>query len=139
MGLSDLEIRISMTDEFVGGYLMYWHVMVSCRRAQAMLPPGYVLGATHPIPSPMYMYRLGGTGAPGQHPPIHTIFLAPRGRFIVSLGRFCIAEAPASEWPFNDVPVPWILPEGYRNPKGAALDFQGEDSQDEEDLPSKGS
>ena len=51
---------------------------------------------------------------------------------------FCIAEAPASEWPFNDAPVPWILPESYRTPKGAALDFPGEDSQDEEDSPSKG-
>ena len=54
-------------------------------------------------------------------------------------GRFCIAEAPASEWLFNDAPVPWILPEGYRNPKGTTLDFPGEDSQDEEDFPGKGS
>ena len=35
--------------------------------------------------------------------------------------------------------MPWILPEGYHNPKGAALDFPGEDSQDEKDLPGKGS
>ena len=118
---------------------MRQHVTVSSQRAQAMLPPGYMLGATHPIPSPTYMYRPGGTGSPGQHPPIHAIFLALRGWFIVSPGRFCIAEAPASEWLFNDAPVPWILPEGYRNPKGAALDFPGEDSQDEEDSPGKGS
>ena len=85
------------------------------------------------------MYRPGGTGSPGQHLPIHAIFLALRGRFIASPGRFCIAEALASEWPFNDAPVPWILPEGYCNPKGATLDFPGEDSQDEEDLPGKGS
>ena len=139
MGLSDPEIRFGTADEFVGGYLMRRHVTTSGWRAQAMLPPGYVLGATHPIPSPTYMYRPGGTGAPGQHPPIHAIFPAPRGRFIMSPGRFCIAEALASKWPFNDAPVPWILPEGYRNPKGATLDFQGEDSQDEEDLPGKGS
>ena len=139
MGLSDPEIRFGMADEFVGGYLVRRHVTASGRRAQAMLPPSYVLGATHPIPSPTYMYRPGGTGSPGQHPPIHAIFLAPRGWFIVSPGRFCIAEALASEWPFNDALVPWILPEGYRNPKGAALDFPGEDSQDEEDLPGKGS
>ena len=69
----------------------------------------------------------------------HAIFLALRGRFIASPGRFCIAEAPASEWPFNDTPVPWILPEGYRNPKGTVLDFPGGDSQDEEDSPGKGS
>ena len=138
MGLSDPEIRSGMADEFMGGYLMCRHVTVSGRRAQAMLPPSYMLGATHPIPSPTYMYRPGGTRSPGQHPPIHAIFLAPRGQFIVSLGRFCIAEAPASKWPFNDAPVPWILPEGYSNPKGAALDFPGEDSQDEEDSPGKG-
>ena len=54
-------------------------------------------------------------------------------------GEVLHSRGPASEWPFNDAPVPWILPEGYRNPKGAALDFPGEDSQDEEDLPGKGS
>ena len=35
--------------------------------------------------------------------------------------------------------MPWILPEGYRNPKGTVLDFPGGDSQDEEDNPGKGS
>ena len=139
MGLSDAEIQFGMANKFVGGYLVCRHVAASSWRAQTMLHPGYVLGATHPIPSPMYMYHPGGTGSPGQHPPIHAIFLAPRGQFIASPGRFCIAEAPASEWPFNDAPVPWILPEGYRNPKGSALDFLGEDSQDEEDFPGKGS
>ena len=139
MGLSDPEIWFCMANEFVGGYLVRWHVTVNGQKAQAMLPPGYVLGATHPIPSPTYMYRPGGTGSPGQHPPIHAIFLAPRGRFIVSLGRFCIVEALASEWPFNDAPVPWILPEGHCNPKGAAPHFPGGDSQDEEDSPGKGS
>ena len=73
-----------------------------------------------------------------KHLPIHTIFLAPRGRFIASLGRFCIAEAPATEWPFDDAPVSWVLLEGYRNPKGTVLDFLGGDSWDEEDSPGKG-
>ena len=109
------------------------------RKAHAMLPPGYILGATYPTPSPTYLYRPGGTGFPTQHPPIHAIFLALRGRFIVSPGRFCIAEAPATKWPFDDAPVPWILPEGYCNPKGTVLDFPGRDSQDEEDNPRKGS
>ena len=139
MGLLDLEIRFGMADEFVGGYLVPWHVTVSGLRAQAMLPPGYVLGATHPVPSPTYMYHPGGTRSPGKHLPMHAIFLALRGQFIASPGRFCIVEAPASEWPFNDALVPWILPECYHNPKGAALDFPGEDSQDEEDFPGKGS
>ena len=104
-----------------------------------MLPPGYMLGATCPTPSPTYSYRPGGTGFPAQHPPIHAIFLALRGRFIASLGRFCIGEAPATEWLLDDAPVPWILLEGYRNPKGTVLDFLGGDSQDEEDSPGKGS
>ena len=104
-----------------------------------MLPPGYVLGATCPTPSPTYPYQPGGTGFPAQHPPIHAIFLAPRGRFIVSPGRFCIGEAPATKWPLDDALVPWILLEGYRNPKGTVLDFPSGDSQDEEDSPRKGS
>ena len=139
MGLSDLEIRFGTADEFVGGYLVHQHMAASGRRAHAMLPPAYVLGATYPTPSPTYMYHPGGTGIPAQHLPIHAIFLAPRGRFIASPGRFCIAEALASEWPFDDTPVPWILPEGYRNPQGTVLDFLGGDSQDEEDSPGKGS
>ena len=137
MGLSDPEIQFGTADEFVGGYLVCWHVAASGRRAQAMLPPGYVLGTTCPTPSPTYMYRPGGTGFLAQHPPIHAIFLALRRRFIVSLGRFCIAEALATEWPFDDTLVPWILLEGYCNPKGTMLDFPGGDSQDEEDSPSK--
>ena len=114
MGLSDLDIWLGTTQEFVGAYLACWHVVASDQRAHAMLPPGYVLRATNPIPSPMYTYRPGGTGLPARHPPIHTIFLAPRDKFIVSLGRFCLAEAPATEWPFDDASVPWILLEGYR-------------------------
>ena len=138
MCLSDPEIWFGTADEFVGGYLVCRHMAASGQRAHAMLPPGYVLGATYPTPSPTYMYCPGGTGFPAQHPPIHAIFLAPRGRFIASPARFCIAEALATEWPFEDTPVPWILPEGYRNPKGTVPDFPGADSQDE-DSPSKGS
>ena len=52
--------------------------------------------------------------------------------------RFCLGEAPAAEWPFDDVPVPWILPEGYRNPNGAAPDVPGDDNQ-AEDSNGKGS
>ena len=114
------------------------YVAVSIQKAHAMLPPGYMLGATYPTPSPTYPYCSGGTRFPVQHLPIHAIFLAPRGRFIASPGRFCIAETLATEWPFDDAPVPWILLEGYRNPKGTMLDFLGRDSQDEEDSPSKG-
>ena len=139
MGLSDPEIWLGTAKEFVGGYLVRRHMAASGRRAHAMFPPAYVLGATYPTPSPMYMYCPGGTRFPVQHPPIHAIFLAPRGRFIASPGRFCIAEAPATKWLFDDAPVPWILPEGYRNPKGTVLDFPGRDSQDEEDSPGKGS
>ena len=96
-------------------------------------------GATYPTPSPTYPYHPGGTRFLAQHPLTYAIFLALRGRFIASPRRFCIAEAPASEWPFDEAPVPWILPEVYRNPKGTVLDFLGRDSQDEGGSPSKGS
>ena len=60
------------------------------------------------MPSPTYMYQLGGTGTPGQHPPIHVIFMAPTGRVLLSPSRFCMVEAPAKEWSFNNTQVPWI-------------------------------
>ena len=34
-----------------------------------------------------------------------------------------MVEAPAKEWSFNDAPVPWILPAGYRNPNETVPDF----------------
>ena len=139
LGLSDPGIRFGTADEFVGGYLVHQHMAASSQRAQAMLPPAYVQGATYPKPSPTYTYHPGGTGVPAQHPPIHVIFLARSTRFIASPGRFCIAEVPATEWPFNDAPVPWILPEGYCNPNKAVPDFPGGDSHSEEDSPGKGS
>ena len=101
-------------------------------------PPWLRAGGHLSNSSPTYPYRPGGTRFLAQHPPIHAIFLAPRGRFIVSPGRFCIGEAPATKWPFDDAPVPWILPEGYCNPKETVLDFPDGDSQDE-DSPGKGS
>ena len=137
LGLSDPEIQFGTADEFVGGYLVRRHMAASDQRAHAMLPPGYVLGATYPTPSPMYMYHPGGTRLPAQHPPIHAIFLAPRGRFIASPGRFCIAEAPATEWWFDDAPVPWILPEGYCNPKGTVLDFVAETAKMKKTSPTR--
>ena len=129
MGLLDLEIRFGTADEFVGGYLVCQHVASSGRKAHAMLPPSYVQGAKCPRPSPTYTYRLGGTGTPGQHPPIHVIFMAAIGRFLPSPSRFCIVEAPAKEWSFNDALVPWILPAGYRNPNETVPDFPDDDNE----------
>ena len=116
MGLLDPEIRFGTADEFVGGYLVCRHVASSGRKAHAMLPPSYMQGAKCPKPLPMYTYQPGGTGTLGQHPPIHIIFMAATGRFLPSPNRFCILEAPAKEWSFNDAPVPWILLAGYHNP-----------------------
>ena len=116
MGLLDPEIRFGTADEFVGGYLVCRHVASSGWKAHAMLPPSYVQGATCPRPSPTYTYRPGGTGTPGQHPPIHVIFMAATGKVLPSPSRFCLVEAPAKEWSFNDAPVPWILLVSYRNP-----------------------
>ena len=127
-----------MADEFVGGYLVHQHMTASGRKAHAMLPPGYVRGATCPVPSPTYPYRPCGTGVPGEQPPVHVVYMAALGMVLSSPQRFCLGEAPAAQWPFNDVPVPWILPEGYRNPDGAAPDFPGDDNQ-AEDSNGKGS
>ena len=62
--------------------------------------------------------------------------MAALGTVLSSPQRFCLGEAPATQWP--DVPVPWILPEGYRNPDGLARDFPGDDNQ-AEDSNGKGS
>ena len=129
MGLLDPEIRFSTADEFVGGYLVRWHVASSGRKAHAMLPPSYMQGAKCPRPSPTYTYRLGSTGTPGQHPPIHVIFMAAIGRVLPSPSRFCIVEAPAKEWSFNDAPMPWILLAGYRNPNETVPDFPDNDNE----------
>ena len=129
MGLLDPEIRFGTADEFVGGYLVRRHVASSGWKAHAMLPPSYVLGAKSPMPSPTYTYQPGGTGTPGQHPPIHVIFMAAIGRVLLSPSRFCIVEAPAKEWSFNDAPVPWILPVSYRNPNETVLDFLDDDNE----------
>ena len=134
MGLLDPEIRFGTADEFVGGYLVCRHIASSGWKAHAMLPPSYVQGAKYPRPSPMYTYRLGSTGTPGQHPPIHVIFMAAIGRFLPSPSRFCIVEALGKEWSFNNAPVPWILPVGYRNPNEKVPDFPDEDNEAEGSL-----
>ena len=95
-------------------------------------------GATCPIASPTYPYRPCGTGVPGEQPPVHVVFMAALGTVLSSPQRFCLGEAPAAQWPFNGVQVPWILPEGYRNPGGPAPDFPGDDNQ-AEDSNGKGS
>ena len=129
MGLLDPEIQLSTADEFVGGYLVRRHIASSGRKAHAMLPPSYVQGAKCPRPSPMYMYRPGCTGTPGQHPPIHVIFMAATGRVLPSPSRFCMVEALAKEWSFNDALVPWILPASYRNPNETVPDFPNDDNE----------
>ena len=138
MGLEDPTIQFGTADEFIGGYLVCRHVTASGRKAHAMLPPGYVRGASCPVPSPTYPYRPCGTGTPGEQPPVHVVHMAAMGMVLLSPQRFCLGEAPAIEWPFKDIPVPWILPEGYRNPDGAAPDFPGDDNQ-AEDSNGKGS
>ena len=129
MGLLDPEIQFSTADEFSGGYLVCRHVASSGQKAHAMLPPSYVQGAKCPRPSPMYTYQLGSTGTPGQHPPIHVIFMAAIRMVLPSPNSFCMVEAPAKEWLFNDVLVPWILPTGYRNPNETVLDFPDDDNE----------
>ena len=129
MGLLDPEIRFGTADEFVGGYLVRRHVASSGRKAHAMLPPSYMQGAKCPRPSPTYTYRPGGTGTLRQHPPIHVIFMAATGKVLPSPSRFCLVEAPAKEWSFNDAPVPWILPASYCNPNETVPDFPDNDNE----------
>ena len=129
MGLLDPEIWFGTADEFVGGYLVCRHVASSGRKAHAMLPPSYVQGAKCLRPSPTYTYRSGGTGTLGQHPPIHVIFMPATGRVLPSPSRFCLVEAPAKEWLFNDAPVPWILPASYHNPNETVPDFPDDDNE----------
>ena len=117
-----------MADEFVGGYLIRRHVNSSNWKAHAMLPLGYVRGATRPIPSPTYPYRPCGTSIPGEQTPVHVVYMAALGTVLPSSQRFCIGETPAVQWSFDGVEVPWILPESYRNPKGAVPDFPGDDN-----------
>ena len=131
MGLQDPTIQFGMADEFVGGYLVCRHVNASGRKAHTMLPTGYVRGATHPTLSPTYPYQPCGTGVPGEQPPIHVVYMAALGTVLPSPQRFCIGEAPAVQWSFDGVAVPWILPEGYCNPKGVVPDFPGDDNQAE--------
>ena len=49
--------------------------------------------------------------------------MAATGKVLPSPSRFCLEEALAKEWSFNDTPVPWILPASYRNPNETVLDF----------------
>ena len=127
MGLFDPEIRFGTADEFVGGYLVHRHMAASGRKAHAMLPPSYVQGAQHPRPSPTYTYRPGGTGTLAKHPPVHVIYMAAIGTVLLSPQRFCIEEASAAQWTFNDALVPWILPESYRNPYETVPDDHNDD------------
>ena len=49
--------------------------------------------------------------------------MAATGRVLLSPSRFCLVEALAKEWSFNDALVPWILPASYRNPNEMVPDF----------------
>ena len=129
MGLLDPEIWFGTADEFVGGYLVCWYVASSGQKAHAMLPPSYVQGAKCPRPSPTYTYRPGGTRTLGQHPPIHVIFMAATRKVLLSPSRFCLVEAPAKEWSFNNAPVPWILPASYCNSNETVPDFPDNDNE----------
>ena len=55
--------------------------------------------------------------------------MAAIGRVLPSPSRFCLVEAPAKEWSFNDAPVPWILPAGYCNPNETVPDFPDDDNE----------
>ena len=49
--------------------------------------------------------------------------MAATGKVLLSPSKFCLVDAPAKEWSFNDAPVPWILPASYCNPNETVPDF----------------
>ena len=55
--------------------------------------------------------------------------MAAIGRVLLSPSRFCIVEALAKEWSFNDAPVSWILLASYRNPNETVPDFPDDDNE----------
>ena len=116
IGLDNPELVFGAADKFVAGYLIWRHQIASERGAHTMLPPGYRTGANSPVPSATFVYSVPGTGVPGQHPPIHSVYITPLTECIPSLGRFCLGKPPVSEWHFNDSPIPWIFPESYWDP-----------------------
>ena len=116
VGLEKPELVFGAADEFIASYLIQHHQITSEHGAHAMLPPGYRVGATSPIPSATYVYSVPGTGVLGQHPPIHSVYIAPLTEHVVSPGHFCLGKPLVSEWHFNDSPIPWIFPDSYRNP-----------------------
>ena len=73
------------------------------------------------IHQPAGRYRKSGTA------PTHSCQIHGCNRVSPSPSRFCIVEALAKEWSFNDAPLPWILPAGYRNPNETVPDFPEED------------
>ena len=87
MGLQDPTIQFGTADEFAGGYLVRRHVTASGRKAHAMLPLGYVRGATCPVPSPTYPYQPCGTGVPAEQPPVHVVHMAAVGMVLSSPQR----------------------------------------------------
>ena len=129
MGLLDPEIRFGTADEFVGGYLgapahsVQWPE--SPRHAPSKLcARGQMPQALSYVHLPAGRYWNSGTA-----PTPSFIFMAAIGRFLPSPSRFCIVEAPAKEWSFNDATMPWILPVGYRNPNETVPDFPDDDNE----------
>ena len=94
----------------------------SCHASSELRARSQMPQALPDVHLPAWRYRNSG-----HHPPIHVIFMAAIGRVLPSPSRFCIVEAPAKEWSFNDAPVPWILPAGYRNPNEKVPDFPEDD------------
>ena len=70
MGLLDPDIRFGMADEFVGGYLVHWHMAASGGKAHTMLPPSYVQGPSAPGPS--YIHLPAGRYRDSWTAPTHT-------------------------------------------------------------------
>ena len=70
-----------------------------------------------------YVHLLAGRYRSSGTAPTHSCHIHGHNR------EGLIEPQQAKEWSFNDAPVPWILPTGYRNPNERVPDFPDDDNE----------
>ena len=116
LGLENETLVFGAADEFVAGYLIRRHQVASNRGAHAMLPPGYRFGAVSLVPSPTYVYAVPGTRVPGQHPPIHSVYLASLTDCLATLAVSVLGSHPCHSGTSMIVPYLGYFQRSYRDP-----------------------
>ena len=95
---------------------------------------GHLSNSLSHVHVPAWWYWI--SGATSTHP---RYFPGSEGKVHSKPGEILHCRSSGHRVDVDDAPVPWILLEGYHNPKGTVPDFPGRDGQDEEDSPGKGS